>query len=85
MKAISKVHLHSSKDLLSQREREVLFLLARGLSNKEMANRMGLSTRTIDRHIASMFMKMQVNSRTRAVLKALRQGVLSLQDIAEFQ
>jgi DNA-binding NarL/FixJ family response regulator len=85
MKAISKVPFHGATDLLSPREREVLFLLARGLSNKEMASRMGLSTRTIDRHIASMFIKMQVNSRTRAVLKALRQGWLCLQDIVDVQ
>ena len=83
MKAISKVPFECSTVLLSQREREVLFLVARGLANKEIARQMGLSTRTIDRHIASVFTKMRVNSRTQAVLKALRQGIISLRDISD--
>ena len=69
-----------STTLLSQREREVLYLVAQGLSNKEIANRMGLSIRTVHSHLASMFTKLKVNSRTQAVLLAVHQGMLSLQD-----
>jgi DNA-binding NarL/FixJ family response regulator len=67
-------------DLLSEREFDVLRLAARGLPNKEIARRLGLSIRTIHSHLANIFMKMQVGSRTEAVLLALRQGMISLQD-----
>jgi DNA-binding NarL/FixJ family response regulator len=70
----------STKDLLSERELEVLRLAARGLPNKEIARRLGLSIRTVHSHLANIFMKMHVGSRTEAVLQALRQGMISLQD-----
>ena len=69
-----------STDLLSDREFDVLRLAARGLPNKEIARRMGLSIRTVHSHLANIFTKMQVGSRTEAVLLALRQGMISLQD-----
>jgi RNA polymerase sigma factor (sigma-70 family) len=67
-------------NLLSEREFEVLRLAARGLPNKEIARRLGLSVRTVHSHLANIFMKMQVGSRTEAILLALRQGMISLQD-----
>src|SRR3989441_4730934 len=69
-----------STDLLSEREFDVLRLAARGLPNKEIARRLGLSIRTVHSHLANIFMKMQVGSRTEAVLLALREGIISLQD-----
>lgn len=66
--------------LLSEREFAVLRLAARGLLNKEIAARLGLSIRTVHSHLANIFMKMHVGSRTEAVLLALRQGMISLQD-----
>ena len=70
----------SMADFLSEREFEVLRLAAKGLPNKEIARRLGLSIRTVHSHLANIFMKMQVGSRTEAVLLALRQGMISLQD-----
>lgn len=72
-------------DLLSEREFDVLRLAARGLPNKEIARRMGLSIRTVHSHLANIFTKMQVGSRTEAVLLALRQGLISLQDTYDAQ
>ncbi len=69
-----------STALLSQREREVLYLVAQGLSNKEIAHQMGLSIRTVHSHLASVFTKLKVSSRTQAVLLAMHQGMLSLQE-----
>jgi DNA-binding NarL/FixJ family response regulator len=69
-----------SSELLSEREFDVLRLAARGLPNKEIARRLGLSIRTVHSHLANIFMKMQVGSRTEAVLLALRQGWITLQD-----
>jgi DNA-binding NarL/FixJ family response regulator len=75
----------TTKDLLSERELEVLRLAARGLPNKEIARRLGLSIRTVHSHLANIFMKMHVGSRTEAVLQALRQGMISLQDTYDTQ
>lgn len=76
-----------SKDLvdsseLSEREMEILRLAARGMSNQDIANRLYLSRRTIQSHLANIFRKMDVGSRTEAVLQALRRGWLGLDDLA---
>ncbi|QBD81394.1 response regulator transcription factor [Ktedonosporobacter rubrisoli] len=75
---------HTSNDTLSEREFDVLRLAAQGLPNKEIARRMGLSIRTVHSHLASIFAKMHVGSRTEAVLQALRRGMISLQDTHGF-
>ncbi len=72
-------------DMLSEREFDVLRLAARGLPNKEIARRMNLSIRTVHSHLANVFMKMRVGSRTEAVLLALRQGMITLQDTYDDQ
>jgi NarL family two-component system response regulator YdfI len=61
---------------LSVREREVLGLLAEGAANKEIAARLYITERTVKAHVASIFNKLGVNSRTEAVAVALRSGVL---------
>ena len=58
----------------SPREREVLTLAAEGLTNKEIAYRLGISERTVQFHINSIFNKTTTNSRTEAVALALRNG-----------
>src|SRR2546425_12390773 len=77
--------VNRSTALLSEREFDVLRLAARGLVNKEIARRLGLSIRTVHSHLANIFMKMHVGSRTEAVLLALRQGMISLQDTYDTQ
>ena len=65
---------------LSEREMEVLREAARGLPNKEIARRMGLSVRTVHTHLGNIFGKLQVGSRTEAVLQALRRGWVRLDE-----
>lgn len=65
---------------LSPRELEVLSLAAKGLSNKEIAYRLGLSERTIQFHMTSIFNKTATNSRTEATALALRQGWIREKD-----
>ena len=72
-------------EILSEREFDVLRLAARGLPNKEIARRMNLSIRTVHSHLANIFTKMQVGSRTEAVLLAMRLGLISLQDTYDSQ
>lgn len=63
---------------LSEREVEILRTLAQDLSNKEIATRLGISDRTVQQHLANIFGKLGVASRTGAILKALRLGVIDL-------
>ena len=67
---------------LSQREMEILKLAARGMSNQDIASRLFLSRRTVQAHLANIFRKMDVGSRTEAVLQAMRKGWLGLDDLA---
>ncbi|MBV9281107.1 MAG: hypothetical protein JOZ41_13580 [Chloroflexi bacterium] len=61
---------------LSARELEVLDLLAQGLSNQEIADRLVLSPRTVHHHVSHIFDKMGVNGRVDAVRLAIRQGLV---------
>jgi DNA-binding CsgD family transcriptional regulator len=61
-------------DALTPREMEVLQLLAEGLSNKEIAQRLTISPRTVNFHLDNIYVKLGVNSRTEAAVIALRQG-----------
>lgn len=66
---------------LSIREMEVLKLTARGLSNKDVASALGIKLRTVKGHLADIFSKLRVASRTEAVIAGLQAGFLSLDDI----
>jgi NarL family two-component system response regulator YdfI len=63
---------------LSGRELEVLDLLAEGLSNKLIAHRLNISEHTVKTHVASIFAKLRVSSRTEAVSQAIRRGLVML-------
>ena len=71
------------KDILSDREMEMLKLLATGMSNKEIADRLCLSLRTVKAHMSNIFTKMNVASRSEALVEALRRGLLTLKDIKQ--
>jgi DNA-binding NarL/FixJ family response regulator len=68
-------------DMLSEREIEVLRLATRGLSNQDIADELCLSLRTVQAHLGHIFNKLQVSSRTEAVVHALKQGWVTLEDI----
>ena len=61
---------------LSPRELEVLRLIAEGLSNKEIAQGLGISLSTVKTHIEELLAKLSASDRTQAAIKALRQGLL---------
>ena len=65
---------------LTERELEVLKLAAKGMNNKDIARHLSLSTRTVQAHLGTVFSKMQVSSRTEAVVQALQKGWLTLED-----
>lgn len=65
---------------LSPREMEILRLITRGLSNKEIAFTLGISHQTVKNHMTSILRKLDVEDRTQAAVSALRRGWVRLQD-----
>ena len=63
---------------LTSREVQVLELLAEGLSNKTIAERLGISDQTVKFHVASISGKLGAVNRTDAVRRAVRQGLITL-------
>ena len=68
-------------ETLTQRELDILKLVTKGLSNKGIADELSLSARTVQRHLESIFNKLQVGSRTEAVVRALKEGWVTLNDV----
>jgi DNA-binding NarL/FixJ family response regulator len=66
-------------ETLSEREVEVLRLMARGAANKEIAAALFISESTVKTHIANIFQKLDVNDRTEAVTTALQKGIIRLE------
>ena len=63
-------------EALTRREREVLALLARGMSNRELAGALFVSEKTIKTHVSNILMKLGVHDRTQAALLAVREGLV---------
>jgi DNA-binding NarL/FixJ family response regulator len=63
---------------LSPREMEVLTLLAKGLSNKEIASRLGLVVGTIKIYVANIYSKLGVSDRTQALVTAVKRGIIDI-------
>jgi two-component system, NarL family, response regulator LiaR len=70
-----------ANEILSDREMEVLRLVTIGCNNKEIADRLFLSIRTVQGHLGNIFNKLMVGSRTEAVVLALKEGWVTLEDI----
>lgn len=68
---------------LSVREMEVLICVVRGMSNKEIAGRLGISHQTVKNHVTSILRKFNVEDRTQAVVYALKRGWVKLYDKAQ--
>jgi two-component system response regulator NreC len=67
-------------DDLTPREREVLILIAEGLSNAEIAERLVISIKTVDRHRENIMRKLNMHNRIELVKYALRMGLIELDD-----
>jgi NarL family two-component system response regulator LiaR len=74
-------HQQPTTDPLTARELEVLRLVARGLSNDDIARELVISEPTVRTHVSNVLSKLQLASRTQAALYALREGLASLDDV----
>ena len=74
----AEIAFHVVDDQLSEREIEVLRLVAVGKANKEIARAMSLSEETVKAHLKSIFAKLDVSDRTHAVTIAARRGIIEL-------
>jgi DNA-binding NarL/FixJ family response regulator len=72
------VPAHDQADPLTAREREVLQLVSQGLSNKLIARELQVSEHTVKFHISSIFAKLGAASRTEAISRGARQGLVTL-------
>jgi DNA-binding NarL/FixJ family response regulator len=66
------------REALTTREREVLELASHGLSNRDLAATLGISEHTVKFHLASIYGKLGAGSRTEAVRRGLRRGLITL-------
>jgi NarL family two-component system response regulator LiaR len=76
----SKVEKNQDNEL-HPRELQILELAAKGKCNKEIAQDLSISDRTVQTHLVNIFRKLQVNSRTEAIIRALKEGWLTMDDL----
>ncbi len=77
----SETQKQKTQNILTEREIEVLQLAAQGSSNQQIADSLYLSLRTVQSHLNHIFNKLQVSSRTEAVVRALKEGWVILDEI----
>ncbi len=75
---VSQVVGARSPDELSERERQVLALMAQGMSNRDIAEGLAIAEKTVKHHVGRILARFGVNDRTKAVLAAIRRGHVKL-------
>jgi DNA-binding NarL/FixJ family response regulator len=73
-----EIAMHVIDEVLTERETEILRLVAIGNANKQVASKLGLSEETIKGHLKNIFFKLDVADRTHAVTVAARRGIIEL-------
>jgi two-component system, NarL family, response regulator LiaR len=76
VEAIAQPAGAAAPDRLTPREREVLVLIGRGLSNKRIARELGVAEKTVKTHVGHVLAKLDVTDRTQAALYAVREGIV---------
>ena len=78
-----EVRIPETPEALTERETEVLKLLARGQANKQIARNLYIGEKTVKTHVRRILMKLSVRSRTQAALYAARTGLVPLEELGE--
>lgn len=78
-----EVRAPESPEALTDRETDVLRLLARGKANKEVAQELSIGEKTVKTHVSNILAKLGVQSRTQAALHAVRIGLVPAEELAE--
>ncbi len=76
---IKEVRTPEMRESLTERETETLRLIAKGMSNKEIAEQLSVSEVTVKTHVSSILSKLNLQSRTQAALFALKEGLVGLE------
>lgn len=76
---IKEVRTPEMRESLTERETETLRLIAKGMSNKEIADKLNVSEVTVKTHVSSILSKLNLQSRTQAALFALKEGLVGLE------
>ncbi len=71
----------TASSTLNNREFEILQLAAKGMSNKEIASHLSISSQTVATHFVNIFRKLEVQSRTQAILHALKEGWFTIDEL----
>ncbi|CDE99099.1 dNA-binding HTH domain-containing protein [Clostridium sp. CAG:628] len=69
-----------SKEILTTREMEVFSLLVKNYTTKEISNELGISEKTVRNHISNVMQKLEVTSRTSAVIELLKLNLFEIND-----
>ena len=78
-----EVRAPEGPETLTERETDVLRLVARGFANKEIARELGIGEKTVKTHVSNVLMKLGVQSRTQAALHAVHIGLVSTNELGE--
>ncbi|MDW7650281.1 MAG: response regulator transcription factor [Bacillota bacterium] len=80
LNSTGETEIQHSSEHLTEREKEVLVLVARGFGNREIAQQIYVSEKTVKTHVANILQKLGVRSRTQAALYAMRTGLIKEED-----
>jgi len=83
VRLMREVRSPENPEALTDREVEVLKLLARGKANKQIADELFVEEKTVKSHVSSILRKLGVRSRTQAALHAVRTGLVSVEELSE--
>jgi DNA-binding NarL/FixJ family response regulator len=72
--------VETSEELLSERQREILQMIADGMSTKQVARELGITQKTVHNHLNAIYRRLDTQSLTHAVLSAVRLGIIDLGD-----
>jgi DNA-binding NarL/FixJ family response regulator len=78
-----KIRRQKAHDEISEREKEVIRLAVSGMPNKSIADALKISGRTLQVHWSHIYNKLQVNSRSQAIVRSLKEGLVTLGDIPD--